>query len=539
MNTLCILHGYLLEGSGSNLWTRSVVRALCRAGRTVHLVCQENHPDRYDFIAEAHIHDHDGSVDTTLERDVPYPGRCILHRPVLSDTLPVYVWDRYEEFTRVVPMIELSDVELEDYIGRNEEVVSRIVAARGITSILANHAVLMSVVARRVSAATSVPYSIMPHGSAIEYAVKKDPRLFRLAEDTFRAAGRIFVIGDEIRTRVVDVFPDVPALEPKMVPLNLGVDTTLFDTVPRGDRPKRIGSLVQALADLPRGRPRTMTDTLCADLDKAPSLESLSHFDGDVQYSDKNPDEGVEDRLGALDWESDRILLFVGRLIKGKGPHLALAALPLLLGDRPDTRLIMVGHGPLRERLEAFLWILEHGNREALEGCRKWGEPFEDLAPFFSGLEEQGRLDDYVDAARRHVRRDRVVFTGYLAHPLLRFLFPCCDVGLFPSVVAEAGPLVFLEALASGCFPLGVYFAGMGASIDAVSAVLPDEVAALMKLGRKPVETINDIATGVRGALSLEGRHREALRELAVTDYDWSNVARRLLENMDRLSLVD
>jgi hypothetical protein len=30
MSSLAIIHGYLLEGSGSNLWTRCVVEALCR-----------------------------------------------------------------------------------------------------------------------------------------------------------------------------------------------------------------------------------------------------------------------------------------------------------------------------------------------------------------------------------------------------------------------------------------------------------------------------------------------------------------------------
>ena len=29
---ICILHGYLLDGSGSNLWTRSIVESLCRQG---------------------------------------------------------------------------------------------------------------------------------------------------------------------------------------------------------------------------------------------------------------------------------------------------------------------------------------------------------------------------------------------------------------------------------------------------------------------------------------------------------------------------
>ena len=54
-------------------------------------------------------------------------------------------------------------------------------------------------------------------------------------------------------------------------------------------------------------------------------------------------------------------------------------------------------------------------------------------------------------------------------HHELQHLFPCCDAGIFPSIVKEAGPLVFLEALASGCFPLGTYFAGMKASIDGIA----------------------------------------------------------------------
>jgi hypothetical protein len=34
---ICLLHGYLLEGSGSNLWTRSIIQSLCQEGYTAHL----------------------------------------------------------------------------------------------------------------------------------------------------------------------------------------------------------------------------------------------------------------------------------------------------------------------------------------------------------------------------------------------------------------------------------------------------------------------------------------------------------------------
>ena len=54
-------------------------------------------------------------------------------------------------------------------------------------------------------------------------------------------------------------------------------------------------------------------------------------------------------------------------------------------------------------------------------------------------------------------------------------------MALFPSVVAEAGPLVFLEAMASGCFPVGTYFAGMAVSITSAKcdAQLVDDILTL------------------------------------------------------------
>ena len=102
---ICILHGWLLEGSGSNLWTRSIVTALARAGETVHLMCQENHPQLYDCIAESYRYDEDCNPHQEFARETPYAGRCIMHHPWIGETLPVFVWDEYEEYENVVPMI--------------------------------------------------------------------------------------------------------------------------------------------------------------------------------------------------------------------------------------------------------------------------------------------------------------------------------------------------------------------------------------------------------------------------------------------------
>jgi glycosyltransferase involved in cell wall biosynthesis len=146
-----------------------------------------------------------------------------------------------------------------------------------------------------------------------------------------------------------------------------------------------------------------------------------------------------------------------------------------------------------------------------------------EMRDFFAELERRGELDKYFATAKERVRADSVVFTGYLTHRELRFLFPCCDVGIFPSVVREAGPLVFLEALASGCFPLGTYTGGMAASIDAVSSALGDEAASAMKLD--PVHTTRDVVLRVPQAIALAPRYRAELNRVARETYDWFGVA--------------
>jgi glycosyltransferase involved in cell wall biosynthesis len=269
-----------------------------------------------------------------------------------------------------------------------------------------------------------------------------------------------------------------------------------------------------------------------------------------VKYETKAPDEDVAEKLQDVDWEHDAVVLFVGRLISAKGIQSGLAALPLLLAEDPGLRFIVVGHGPLREPMEAFLWGLEHGDRALVERIVESGRVLEGdpdgaggshalgkVKWFLKELEERGELDDYFALAREHVRADRVIFTGYLTHHELQHLFPCCDAGIFPSIVKEAGPLVFLEALASGCFPLGTYFGGMKASIDAIAELFPPEIADAMKID--PMNTVHDIVANVGRALRFGVRYKDVLSRTAQARYDWTSVGHKLVAELDRLSATE
>ena len=186
--------------------------------------------------------------------------------------------------------------------------------------------------------------------------------------------------------------------------------------------------------------------------------------------------------------------------------------------------------------LEAFLVAMARGQRQLSRHLMEWGdalegegqEPFLPVTLYFDRLDREGRLDAWFDAAIRLLDSAHVVFTGHLEHNALCHLYPCCDVAVFPSIVAEAGPLVLIEAMASGCYPMGTYFAGMGANIDIAASALDPQQGRYMRLRRDPEHLVEDIAANVVGALGLNGSYRSALREVAVANYNWERIAQNL-----------
>ena len=305
--------------------------------------------------------------------------------------------------------------------------------------------------------------------------------------------------------------------------------------------------LSEALVGVPRGKTPEQSlalhRSLSGALDKS-ELKSL--IDDNARYDGKSPDADVEEKLRTIDWTHDPVLFFTGRIISPKGIQGVIAALPLILEQRPELRLIVVGHGPLREPMEALIEGLQSGDRDLVRNIVAWGrwlegspegeaagEDLVEVARFFDGLRQSGEEEHYFETARRLLQPHTVIFTGYLTHRELRFLFPCADVGVFPSMVREAGPLVFLEALASGCFPLGTYFGGMAASIDSVSEGLPVEVGATMKLSLD--NTVHDLVVNVPRALDFGTSHKRSLARVARERYDWVSVAKTLREELSAL----
>jgi glycosyltransferase involved in cell wall biosynthesis len=179
---ILIFHGYLLRGTGSNIYNASLVRALARLGHEVDLLCQD--------------------------RDWDAPEGVTIHNPDIGRVLPVYVADRYEGFD-AKPYAELSDAELDHYLESN---VAAVQDAPTPDVALANHLVMGPVILARALAGRA-PYAVKVHGSALEYTVRPHrERFLPYALEGVRGAAGVLVGSRHTAESLWEVLADEPGL---------------------------------------------------------------------------------------------------------------------------------------------------------------------------------------------------------------------------------------------------------------------------------------------------------------------------------------
>src|SRR6185436_20306719 len=102
-----VFHGYLLRGTGSNVYNAQLAQALARLGHRVHLLSQEPRPLALPWVDAVGTWE-DGPLRVETRRE---PARITVYRPPIGAVLPVYVADRYEGFD-ARPFPDLDDAEL-------------------------------------------------------------------------------------------------------------------------------------------------------------------------------------------------------------------------------------------------------------------------------------------------------------------------------------------------------------------------------------------------------------------------------------------
>ncbi len=181
-----IFHGYLLHGTGSNVYNADLAQALKRMGHEVHLICQDADAAALDWV-DAVGDWEGGSLRIERLRGGDGAGSVTVYRPEIGGLLPVFVADRYEGF-EVKTFPELSEEELARYLDANIAAVHEVVESAGQPeAALANHLIMGPVILARVG----LRYALKVHGSDLSYTVRPHPERFvpYAREATDAAAG--------------------------------------------------------------------------------------------------------------------------------------------------------------------------------------------------------------------------------------------------------------------------------------------------------------------------------------------------------------
>jgi glycosyltransferase involved in cell wall biosynthesis len=322
---ILIFHGYLLSGTGSNVYNARLAEALVRLGHEVHLFSQDRHPERQTFVDAAGDWD-DGELRLTELAAPNAEGRCVVYRPNIGGLLPVYVQDDYEGI-EARTFSRCSEAEVEAYIQANVEALREVAERVNPDVALANHLVMGPVIlARALSGRT--PYAVKVHGSALEYTVKPEPeRFLPYAREGLAGAQTVLVGSRHTAESLWEALgeADGAALRRRTRLGPPGVDVERFAPREPEQATAELGELIERL--------------------RAGSVAV-----GDSESSFARDESAVADALERLGSEKGELVAFVGKLIAAKGVHLLLDAWSLVLQSRPQARLAVIGFGSESDR---------------------------------------------------------------------------------------------------------------------------------------------------------------------------------------------
>jgi glycosyltransferase involved in cell wall biosynthesis len=196
---ILLWHGYLLGGTGSNVYTRALAREWSRAGHDVVVVCQEPRPDRYDL------------------------GGAKVFRPTVGGLLPVFVLDRYEGLEAKL-LQDFTRAERDRYVALNATALCAQVPA---DLVFANHVLMGAPVAY----ASGLPFAVKAHGSELEYSMRGNDGLAAWGRECLASAEAVFVGSEHIRNVLEEVVGHVDRVH-EVPP---GVDIEEFHPASRDD----------------------------------------------------------------------------------------------------------------------------------------------------------------------------------------------------------------------------------------------------------------------------------------------------------------
>lgn len=542
--SLVVTHGYLLTGTGSNLYVNNLVRELAKVGKEVNLLCQDFDPMAIDFVNEYYEFNTENTEYKLVgEKDSPFPGKVRVFKPNLNGFLPVYVYDHYEGYT-VKEFPDCSDAEVDAYVTQNKNALELVVKDFGVEVVNTNHLVMFPHIATLVKESTGVKHLITVHGSALNFTVKKDKRFEDFAKSSLIKADEIIVdslhADEELKEFLDDV--NLSELKEKVEIIPAGVDVTSF-SLPTASPEAMIQEFQDKIAlkvPASKGREAYQTEGILNDPSNIEqviaSVEKLRE-----QYDYRNVDQDVITKVETLKDGSHRIM-FVGKYLWTKGLHLIIFGIPKVLKQFPKAKFVFVGFGPYREPCEVIINALANNRLDDLAAVLTAKNPL------FKGeegnvklleeilLKEKEALSKIISELSFDIR-DNIVFTGIAEHKELVKLLPAMDALIAPSVFPEAFGMVAIEAMACGVYPVLTYQSAFKEISDEVIEAVKDHPFNINKVFLDE-NASNNVAQNLIEYFNYKAglnntdftALQNILRDVVMQNYSWEGICQKYLK---------
>ncbi len=447
--TFLILHGYYLQGAGSNFFVYHTCKSLVELGHDVILVCQETAVWEYDIISEVWDYKTDQNKFTlTLKREQKHNGRCVLYRPFIGKNLPVFTYEDHQPFISR-ELCYMSDQDIAIYVNYNVRALQSIFDHHSIDVLWAHHCLLQPYI---TSIVTNIPESCYRiatiHGNAIQ-CIQKKKTLMRYAVEGLKDFHHICFTSTDIQKEFMHLFKEIfvqetekgmSEWENRMSIIFPGIDTDLFHPIETEISKE---SVLEEVLHLVKSQTQI-----------GPTVMNEDHYwDTDVLEIF---------RLSTINTKTHPLVMFFGRYIWTKGIQMLAIAIPLILQKHPNARFVFIGYGPTQTYTETLISYLQHGRQElfieSIQNPDLWDAQIEHfttvyLRSFLHWMEDPVFRDHYFHTAKNEIQKV-VYFTGYVDQPIVSKLIRCADASVFPFLIPESFGGVALESLGSGVIPL-------------------------------------------------------------------------------------
>lgn len=202
-------------------------------------------------------------------------------------------------------------------------------------------------------------------------------------------------------------------------------------------------------------------------------------------FSPENFDESIKKKYSI----NGPFLLFVGRLSEKKGIEYLIKAMPSILLDFPETKLLIIGLGEKEFALKSL-------------------------------------------SAQLNLTDKSIIFVGAIPNRRLPQYYATADVFVGPSIVARGGDqegfgLVFVESIASGTFTIGT-------DLPAISDIIEEGKTGFI-VRRKDSEQIADKIKFILSNRSELSDMRVKARQIISRKFDWDVVSEMYKQILSRV----